>query len=89
MTTNGAQIPVGGPPPTRPAIEALLSTLVHGRPFPRWATHPETKTQFAASLIAHVPAVTPVYNERDELIMYRGIALKGTTPSAGRLRGAP
>ncbi len=60
----------------RAEIEALLDTLPARGPYPLWARQPETEVQFYASILAHLPEVTPIYDENDELVEFKGITLK-------------
>jgi hypothetical protein len=61
---------------TRAEVEALLGTLHPDEPAPWWYTHPSNEAQFAATLLAHRPAVSPVYDADDVLVAYRGIRLR-------------
>lgn len=61
--------------PTKAQIEALLGTLEGETRMPRWCLQPATESELAASILAHRPGVTPVYDEQGELLGMRGIGL--------------
>lgn len=61
---------------TRPAVEALVSTLRPGEPLPAWAQRPSSELEFAAALVARTPGVTAVYDDDDVLVGYHGIRLR-------------
>jgi hypothetical protein len=66
-------------PATRAAVEQLLASLAeHAEVLPSWLCHPRGEVQFCASILYFGKGkISPVYNDADELIGFRGIASRG------------